>query len=95
MILISSSIVILAASLACLPKPMLILARFRKRAAEQAGASPTADATSTQPRALVILPVKGIASELPELPANLIPVLEQDYPDFRVIFAVGDSQDPA
>ena len=47
------------------------------------------------PPALVILPCKASVDERKELEANLAPVLDQDYPQYRVIFALGDAEDPA
>ncbi|MBZ0189030.1 MAG: glycosyltransferase family 2 protein, partial [Candidatus Obscuribacterales bacterium] len=47
---------------------------------------------SFQPRASVILPCKGLD---PDFKDNITRLLNQDYPDFEVIFSVADRSDPA
>ena len=47
------------------------------------------------PKVLVVVPCKGIPNELPDLEDNLRSILNQDYPSFRVIFAIGDEHDIA
>jgi cellulose synthase/poly-beta-1,6-N-acetylglucosamine synthase-like glycosyltransferase len=43
------------------------------------------------PRVAVILPIKGVDDDTP---ANLEALLNQDYPDYRLIFAVESDEDP-
>jgi len=47
------------------------------------------------PDVVVIVPCKGQHNELPHLLDNLRPMMEQDYPDYRVIFSVFDENDLA
>ncbi len=60
------------------------LAYFRQELAKPAG--------NFSPFATVIAPCKGLEEGLRE---NLSALLELDYPDYEVIFVVGDENDPA
>src|SRR4029079_15291236 len=43
------------------------------------------------PRVAVILPIKGVDDDTPE---NIQALLNQDYPEYRLIFSVESDEDP-
>lgn len=62
--------------------------RFRVRVRRSLASAPPAYA----PRAVVIVAAKGVD---PGLEANLAALMDQDYPEYRVIFALDAMDDPA
>ncbi len=83
---------LVATAVSCVAPPLRLAVRLRRYAR---GYPRQAPADQPKPRALVILPCKGQADELRDLEDNLRGVLEQDYPSYRVVFAVGDPEDLA
>jgi ceramide glucosyltransferase len=68
----------------------LLLAGGRGLARGESGLSP--DNPASWPGVALLVPVAGAA---PDLAANLISLLSQDYPDYQVIFITKDLDDPA
>lgn len=87
---------LLLAATGCALQPAMIARRFHRHVRRWAH-QPRTNTLQPEdaPSVAVILPVRGIASEMPELESNLAPVLGQDYPRYQVIFAVGEETDPA
>ena len=86
---IATCIVIFAAI--CFALPLRWALKARKYALRFRPTLPAKD----WPPVLVVLPCRGQANEMAELEDNLRTVLAQDYPAFRVVFAVTDPQDVA
>ena len=79
-------------AVSCVIPPLRLAARLKRYI--HANKTPPI-AQLVLPRTLIIVPIKGIAEEMHNLEDNLKAVLEQHLPDYRVIFAVGDSADMA
>ena len=87
-------LVLAVATASCLYVPARLLWGVR-RLRTRIGTVSEAVGGGEAPGVLVVLPCKASPEELDELEANLAPVLEQDHPDYRVVFTIGSPDDPA